>query len=224
MIPSWPSSATSSRGNRPRRSVSAATGFTRDVANARTVSRSWRCVSVSAICTLASLPGRRPFGAKGLESLGAILGCERHPERLHLVATPGRAVDGGADRRGPLRQAERDRWLPGQLSRERHRLGTHPVPRHHPVDEADAERVLRQDRLPEVDELARPAESHAPDETLRAPEARDKAEVDLRLAEAYPFPGDQQIAGERQLEAAAQRDAVEGSDHGDAEHLDPGHG
>src|SRR5262245_13659275 len=213
MIPRRPSSATSSRGKRSRRYVSAADGFTRDAANARTVSRSCRCVSVSAICTLASPPARRPLPAKRLETLDAILGRECDAERLDLVAAPGSAVDVGRDRRRPLRQAEGHRRLPGQLGRERRRLDTHPVPGHHPVDEADTERLLRRDRLPEVDELACPAESDAPDETLRAPEARDEPEVDLRLPEARALSRDQQVAGEGQLETATQRDAVEGPDH-----------
>src|SRR5439155_15362164 len=211
MRPRRPSSPTSSRGKRPWRSVSAAAGLSRAAAKARTVSRSWRCVSVSAISTLTSLPSRRPLGAEGLEALDAILGRERHAERLDLVAASRGAVDIGRDRRRPLRLAERHRRLPRQLGRERGRLGTHALRRHDPVDEPDAERFLGGDRPPEVDELARPGLADAPDQALRAPEARDEPEVDLGLPEARALRGDEQVAGERQLETAPQRDAVEGT-------------
>src|SRR5438093_11094527 len=223
MRPRRPSSPTSSRGKRPWRSVSAAAGLSRAAAKARTVSRSWRCVSVSAISTLTSLPSRRPLGAEGLEALDAILGRERHAERLDLVTASRGAVDIGRDRRRPLRLAECYRRLPGQLRRERGRLRAHALRGHDPIDEPDTERLLGGDHPPEVDELAGPGLADAPDQALRAPEARDEPEVDLGLPEARALRGDEQVAGERQLETAPQRDAVEGTDDRDRERLDRRH-
>src|SRR2546426_7405592 len=117
----------SSRGKRSRRSVSAAAGRTRAAAKARTVSRSWRCVSVSSTRTLASLPGGRPLLEERLQPLDAVLGREGDAEGLDLEAAARLQVGVGCDRRGALRLRERDRRLGGELGRDLRRLLGEPL-------------------------------------------------------------------------------------------------
>src|SRR6266852_3080070 len=100
----------------PRRASSAISSFgTRSAAKARTVSRSWRCVSLSSTRTSASLPRRRPLVEERLQALDAILGGEGHGEGLDLVAAAGLQGRVGGDRRGALRLGERDRRLGGEV-------------------------------------------------------------------------------------------------------------
>jgi hypothetical protein len=67
------------------------------------------------------------------------------------------------------------------------------------------------------------ADADAAREALRAAEAGDDAEVDLGLAEACALSaGVDEIAGQRELAAAAEREAVDGGDDGDREGLEGG--
>src|SRR5213593_3460403 len=109
----------SSRGKRSCRSVSAAVGFTRASAKARSVSRRLRWVSVSSTCTLLALPERRPLVEERPQALDPILGGEGDPEGLDLEAAAGGPVGVDGDLGGALRLPERDRRLGGQRRRQR---------------------------------------------------------------------------------------------------------
>src|SRR2546428_5464466 len=123
----------SSRGKRSRRSVPAAAGLTRAAAKARTVSRSWRWVSVSSTRTSASLPGGRPLLEERLQALGPVLGPEGDAEGLDLEAAARFQVGIGGDRRRALRLGERDRRLAGEVGGELRRLLGEPLVWHDAV-------------------------------------------------------------------------------------------
>src|SRR2546428_13994170 len=112
----------SSRGKRSRRSVSAAAGWTRAAAKARTVSRSWRCVSVSSTRTLASLPGGPPLLEERLQALDPVLGREGDAEGLDLEAAARLQVGVRRARRRAPRLREPDRRPGADLGRELRRL------------------------------------------------------------------------------------------------------
>ena len=82
----------------------------------------------------------------------------------------------------------------------------------HPVDEPDGEGLVRLHLPPTPDELLRPRRTDQPGQALRRPRARDDAEKDLGLPDAHVVGGDPQVARHCQLEAAAERDAVDGGD------------
>src|SRR5712691_11840023 len=218
--PSRPSSVTMSRGNRPLRSISAATGWMRRSAKSRIASRSWRWVSVSSTRTLPALPDGRPLLAEGVQPLATILGGERQPERLDLVATacgqPRRT-----ERRRALGLAHRDRRLGGERGTELRRLRPQPISGHDAVHEADPVALLGRDHVTEVHELAGAREPDAQGEALCAAEPRDQPEVDLGLPEPCALRRDDQVAGERQLQPAAEGDAVERGDDRHVELLEP---
>src|SRR5262249_41675059 len=90
------------------------------------------------------------------------------------------------------------------------------------VDQPDAKRIRRTDRLPEVDELARATDADPPHQPLRSAEPGDEAEVDLRLPEARSLGGDDEVAGERELEPSAERDAADGGHHRDRQRFEAG--
>src|SRR3989475_12422308 len=182
----------SSRGERSRRSVSAAAGWTRAAAKARTVARSWRCVSVSSTRTLASLPGGRPLLEERLQALDPVLGREGDAEGLDLEAAARLQVDVRRDRRRALRLRERDRRPGGELGGELRRLLGEPLAGHDAAHEPHAQRLLGGDPVPQVDELARPRLPDAPHQALRPAEARDEPEADLGPAEPRLLQSDQQ--------------------------------
>src|SRR5207249_5978299 len=105
----------SSRGKRSRRSVSAAAGWTRAAAKARTISRSWRWVSLSSTRTSASLPGGHPLLQERLQALDPVLGREGDAEGLDLEAAARLQVGVRRDGRRALRLRERDRRLAGEV-------------------------------------------------------------------------------------------------------------
>src|SRR5207245_306128 len=109
-----------------------------------------------------------------------------------------------------LREPERDRRLRRQLARDLERAVENRIG--YRVDEADAQRLLRVDRAPAEDELLRGAEPADPRQPLRTAPARDDAEVDLRLTELRARRRVADVAGECELAAAAEREAVDGRD------------
>ena len=62
------------------------------------------------------------------------------------------------------------------------------------------------DSPPRQHQLHRPGPAHGPRQPLRPSGARDDADPDLGLAELRVVPGDEQVAGHRELAPAAQRD------------------
>ena len=77
------------------------------------------------------------------------------------------------------------------------------------------------DPPPGEDELHRPLLADHPREPLRPAAAGDDPERDLGLAELGRLRGDDQIAGERELEAAAERPAGDGGDDRRLDRRDP---
>src|SRR5919204_204012 len=111
-----------------------------------------------------------------------------------------------------LRVRERERALRGEEPR---RLA-HPIQQlaalvdgvHEPAPLG----LLGVDKPAGEDQLLREAEAADPREPLRPAPARDDAEVDLRLAELRRARGVAQVAAERELAAAAEREAIDRRD------------
>ena len=80
------------------------------------------------------------------------------------------------------------------------------------VDEPVLVAVLGRDRLARGVHLERLGRPHEPRQPLRAAEAGDDAEVDLGLAEGGREAREADVAGHRQLAAAAEREAVDRGD------------
>ena len=80
------------------------------------------------------------------------------------------------------------------------------------VDEADPQRLLRVDDPPGEDQVLRDAEAADPRQPLRAAPAGEDAEVDLGLAELRGRGRVPEVARERELAAAAEREAVDRRD------------
>jgi hypothetical protein len=83
--------------------------------------------------------------------------------------------------------------------------------------------VGRVDALAEHDESPGGLVADQSDESLRAAPAGDDAEVDLRLPDDGPLARDPEVAGERELTAAAERVAVYRRDDGRGKRLDGVH-
>ena len=73
------------------------------------------------------------------------------------------------------------------------------------------------------DQLSRRATPTRRRQPLRAAEAGDDAQADLGHARTSPSRRVDEVAGQRQLAAAAQREAVHRRDHRDAQRLDASH-
>src|SRR6266516_649986 len=80
------------------------------------------------------------------------------------------------------------------------------------VDETEPERLLRVDRPAGQDQLLRHSQTTDAREPLRAAPARNDPEIDLGLAEPRRRSGVPKIAGERELAAAPEREAVDRGD------------
>ena len=91
----------------------------------------------------------------------------------------------------------------------------------HPVDQADGERLVGATWRPREDQVLGPSRADQPGQPLGAAAARDDAEEDLGLAELGLGRGDAEVAGQRQLAAAAEGEAGDGRDGGPG---DGGHG
>ena len=90
------------------------------------------------------------------------------------------------------------------------------------VDDAVRKRFRRPDRLAGDDHLQRLLRSDQARQALRAAGAGQEAELDLGQADARRRGSDPEMAGERQLEAAAERGAVQGRDDRLRHRLDRG--
>ena len=96
-----------------------------------------------------------------------------------------------------------------------HRFGycrVQPLVRHDLVDEADGQRLVRADHLSGEHQPLRQARPHAPRCPLRAAEPGIDADAGLREGQRRLRRGDDGVAGERELDAAAEREAVEARD------------
>jgi hypothetical protein len=82
----------------------------------------------------------------------------------------------------------------------------------HALHQADAQRLRGRDAHAGEDHLERLAASHEPRQPLRAAAARDDGQVDLGEPELRVFGGDADVAGQGQLEAAAEGVAADRRD------------
>src|SRR2546427_3594160 len=86
------------------------------------------------------------------------------------------------------------------------------VPLHDRVDQAGREGRVRADRLPAHDHLERRLDPDHARETLGATRTGKEPQLDLWKPAARRLHADSVMAGERDLEAAAERSAVDGGD------------
>ena len=132
----------------------------------------------------------------------------------HRPALQDRALDGGDRRLGATSQAL------GRLDGDGEQLIRLDDPVHH----ADLQRLLGLDRPPLEDDLERPGAADQAAEALGPAPARGKAQQDLRLAEDAAGADQPQVAGQRQLAAAAHRGAVDRRDPDGAGRPEPAEG
>ncbi len=106
---------------------------------------------------------------------------------------------------------------PGQRQRD-----AQPLPRvRELVHQAHGVGALGVDRLAGEDQLLRDSRRHQPRQPLGTPGPRQDAELHLRQAELGAALGDPQIAGERELQAAAESEPVDGGHRRLFELLEP---
>src|SRR5499433_3072648 len=167
-----------------------------------------------AILVSAPLPVRLPLLREGTRALHGVL---RAPQPLRLrVVELERDVEGMPEsrQRGLLAGADGERRalqdLVGPLQRRGHELGA----RHHLVDHAQAVSLLGRHVTAGEDvahgDLVRDHAGQAMDATG----AGHEAHAGLGQAEAGGVGGDDDVAGQRHLETAAERVAVDGGDDG----------
>ena len=104
------------------------------------------------------------------------------------------------------RRAGRDLAREAFGDRERRRVAAQLV------DEPETVRVDRTEGCAGEQQLHRDAAGEQTRQALGAPGAGQEAQLDLRYPEASGVGRDAQVAGERELEPAAERDAVDGGD------------
>jgi hypothetical protein len=141
------------------------------------------------------------------------------------------------DGRAGLAQRDREEQavLPGEAARARlhgavreaerrpARRGQQDLLRHHLVHEARLLRARRLQRAPGQDEVERRRDAHEARQPLGAARARDEPELDLGHAEhRLRIVGrDAVAAGQRHLEPAAERRAVDGRHHREGQRFQP---
>src|SRR4051812_6842102 len=170
----------------------------------RSMSARWVALSMLVLVAnvLLALEMRRPLAEEGADALLRVLRVERRLEPARLCLE---ALAELAGRRHRLDLLDRDRRLLGELARPRQRRVEQLVVRHHRVHQPELLGLVRADRVAEQVQLERLALADEPRQTLRAAEARDDPEVDLRLAEGGRLGRDAEVARHRQLAAAAER-------------------
>src|SRR6185312_3590408 len=171
-----------------------------------------KALACAASTPLAPREVRGAFAEEGGDPLLGVPGGEGGREALLLgldarveVAVAGDALD--------LR--DRERRLPGELARPLKRRVEQFVVFDDPVDEAQLEGFLGEDRIADEVHLKRLVGADETGQPLRAAEAGDDPELDLGLAEERRAGGDPHVARHRELAAAAEGETVDGRDRGD---------
>src|SRR5271156_3644182 len=172
---------------------------------------------------LLVLPLGRALFDEGARALDAIGAAEDHAERL-LLETQARVLfHRECGSQGGFCLADRDGGfacdLLGQLARRFGKLAR----RDDLVGESQFQRRLRVEHVTGHDQLARLVVPDSMRQALSAAESGDEPKVYLGLPEARFVAGDDQIAGERQFEAAAECEAVDGRDDGNRQVLETFH-
>jgi hypothetical protein len=120
-----------------------------------------------------------------------------------------------------MRSRARERWPGlGQLRGERRGRRHRPVV-DHAVEEAAVLQLLRRPRLAAGHQGMGGGQADQPRQPLGAARAGDQAQRDLGQAHACAGPPHAGVTGQRQLQAAAERHAVDGRDHRLGAGLDP---
>ena len=91
-------------------------------------------------------------------------------------------------------------------------VGVQLLVRHDPVDQADRQRFLSADRLPGEHQPLGEARADAARRPLRAAEAGIDADAGFGKRQRRLRRGDDRVAGERELDAAAERQAMQARD------------
>ena len=152
---------------------------------------------------------RRALLQERRDPLAGVLGAEHGREALLLGLDPGVEIAGG---RHPLDLLDRQRRLARELARPGERGVEQLVVGHDPGGQPQLVGLVRGDRVAGQVHLERLGLADQPRQPLRAAEAGDDPEVDLGLAERRRLGGDPEVAGHRELAAAAERQRVDGRD------------
>src|SRR6476469_3358514 len=152
---------------------------------------------------------RRALLDERVDALAGVRGAERGHEAVALRLQPRVEVRAARD---ALDLLDRQRRLARGLARPQQRRVEQLVVVDDAVDEPDLQRLDGVDRLAEQVQLQRAGRADEAREPLRAPEARDDAEVDLGLAEGGAQRRQPEVAGPRALAAAAVREPVDRRD------------
>ena len=144
-----------------------------------------------------------------------------HPRAASAsISQPSAATASAISRVGPPQAPHRVAVdaadVGGELGAERQQLGV----RHDVVDEADAQRLLRVDEVAGEAHLARAAHADRLDEQDRAAPARLQADAGVGVAEQRALGGDEEVAVERDLQAAGDRRPVDRPDQRDLQRRD----
>src|SRR5581483_2794668 len=162
-----------------------------------------------------ALPARKPGLAlldEGGHPLLLVLAREELREGLGLVGQRRGEVALQRAVREFLRPGEDERALRGEQTRELERLRHQLAGGEDGVHEPALARLLGADHAPGVDELLRQPDAAGPRETLRAAPARDDSDRDLRLPQPRRVGCVADVAGQCELAAAAEREAVDRGD------------
>src|SRR5437667_3674860 len=155
---------------------------------------------------------RLPLFHERLESLVDVFRRGDEPERhgLHLTGDSDRGVGAAVQR--DLRETNRDRRLFREFLGERTDFRRERLVRDGLRHETDRRGFVGGESRTEEYELFCLRLSQDADEPLTAAGSGDEAQVDLRLAELRPTRGEPEIAGEGDLEAAAETVPVDRGD------------
>ena len=113
-----------------------------------------------------------------------------------------------------LGQAVGHQWAARQLRGPGQGGLEHEVGCHHAVHQSDRQCLLGSHRAAGEDQLLGPRDTDEPRQALRAASARDHPEQDLGQTEAGVLGADPEVAGQRELQPAAEGDAVDGGNGG----------
>ena len=160
----------------------------------------------------AAIPSRRS-GEKAAS-------CQAWSSRARPVARSA----SNPSRYGALGRPQADRGVSGDRRGEV--AGRRPggARRHQPVDQTQRVRLGRPDPAAGQHQVQGPVASDPPGQQLGAAAARDQAEPDLRQAEGGALGGDDQVAGQGELVAAAQGEPLDRGHGGQTQLPDGGEG